>query len=136
MTFQEYWTHPHFRRKRPNLHGSRKQAYGDNIYHRDPSGHWRQENSHHSHADGRPNAQNVQHDTRVDRILFGTDFAYWGASGPPIPDDFRGAGAVDLCAVRGHKCIFPPSMVVDFIHWFQSLGESGYRDEPLDWSRE
>ena len=31
-TFDEYWTNPSFQCKKPNLRGSLKQAYGDNIY--------------------------------------------------------------------------------------------------------
>ena len=136
MAFQEYWTRAEYRRKRPNLRGSRKQAYGDNIYHRDDDGQWQQENSHHSYADGRPNAQNIGHDTRVDRVLVGHEFAYWGGSGPTLPGDFRAYGSVDICAVRGHKCIFPEPLIVDFVDWYRSLNESGYRVAPLDWSGE
>lgn len=136
MTFDEYWTCSDFRLKRPNLRGSRKQAYGDNIYHRGPFRRWQQEDSHHSHTDGSPNPQNIQHDTRVDRVLVSTDFAYWGACGPMIPNYFRRAGSVDICAVRGHKCRFPPAMVDDFVRWFRSLRETGYLGEPFDWSNE
>src|SRR6266404_5602789 len=45
LTFEQYWADPQFRLKRPDLHGSLKRAFGDNIYHR-PSGTkpWQQEN--------------------------------------------------------------------------------------------
>ena len=35
MTFNEYWDDERFRRKKPNMMGSTKQAFGDNIYSRD-----------------------------------------------------------------------------------------------------
>jgi hypothetical protein len=36
LTFEEYWDDPRFQSKKPNLRGSKKQAFGDNIYHRNP----------------------------------------------------------------------------------------------------
>src|SRR3954447_1814943 len=54
LSFDEFWCDERFREKRPNLHGSLMQAYGDNIYHRDGREHWLQENSHHSLKDGSP----------------------------------------------------------------------------------
>ena len=97
MAFNEYWTSLRFQRKRPNLRGSKKQAFGDNIYFRDETGRWHQRNSHHSYRDGRPNRYNIVHDTRVDRILLSDDFVYWGGSGPRIPAGFRGRDG------RGHS---------------------------------
>src|SRR5437588_8852326 len=35
MTFEKYWEDPRFLSKRPSFGGSRKQAFGDNIYRRD-----------------------------------------------------------------------------------------------------
>src|SRR5712672_36303 len=32
MTFNEYWNDPRFQDKKPNMRGSKKQAFGDNIY--------------------------------------------------------------------------------------------------------
>ena len=34
MTFEQYWNDPRFQKKKPNLRGSKKQAFGDNIYFR------------------------------------------------------------------------------------------------------
>ena len=46
MSFNDYWSDPRFRAKRPNLRGSIKQAYGDNIYHRhSEDAPWEQEDS-------------------------------------------------------------------------------------------
>ena len=53
MSFNGYWLDPRFNQKKPNLRGSKKQAFGDNIYHRGSGdlGEWWQElDSHHSYS--------------------------------------------------------------------------------------
>ena len=134
LTFDEYWNESRFVQKRPNLRGSLKQAFGDNIYHRDEkTGRWRQENSHHSHDDGRANWGNVRHDTQTPQVLIGLKYAYWGASGPKIPRRFR--GSVDVCCHRGHKCsLFPEPFVTRFIEWIKSLDQTGYLGYPAKFS--
>ncbi len=136
LSFEEYWIDPRFRLKRPNLKGSVKQAFGDNIYHRhSKTRRWVQENSHHSYSDGRPNQGNVKHDTQTSSVLISSDFAYWGASGPQIPVRFRGYRGLDVCAQRGHKCNFPADLSADFAAWIRSLGPKGYVGEPAEFSR-
>lgn len=131
-TFNEYWNKTAYRRKIPNLRGSKKQAYGDNIYHRD-KGSWYQADSHHSLENGAPNIHNIVHDTQVDRVLVSDDFSYWGKSGPEIPKSFRNFSGYDICARRNHKNRFPEEMVVSFLSWYQSLHQKGFLGEPLDW---
>jgi len=136
MKFEEYWADPRFQTKKPNLRGSRKQAYGDNIYSRSPTtGRWGQSNSHHSLNDGSPNHKNITKDTGTNRILFSEDFAYFGRSGPRIPQRFLNWGPTheNVCAVFGHKNRFPKKMVEEVVAWIRSLGETGYCGEPLDW---
>jgi hypothetical protein len=136
MKFEEYWNDPRFQTKKPNLRGSRKQAYGDNIYSRNPTtGRWRQANSHHSLNDGSPNPKNIKTDTGTNRILFSEDFVYFGRSGPRIPQRFLswGPGHENVCAVFGHKNRFPAKMVDEVVTWIRSLDETGYCGEPLDW---
>lgn len=134
LTFDEYWSDSRFRSKRPNVAGSEKQAFGDNIYHRAADGTWRQDDSHHSNADGTVNHLNVAHDTKAPRVLIGDDFVYWGGSGPDVPARFRNYEGVDICHIRGHKCRFPEKLVLEFDQWMQELTESGYVGEPLDWN--
>ena len=134
MTFNEYWADARFRRKRPNLRGSKKQAFGDNIYFSDSPGHWLQQDSHHSYSGGAPNPHNIRNDTQTDRILVSSDFAYWGGSGPEIPQTLRHYEGFDICAGRNHKSRFPEGLVNEFVAWFRSLGARGYQGEPLDWS--
>lgn len=133
VSYDEYWRDPRFGAKRPNLRGSLKQAFGDNIYHRHPkTGRWIQENSHHSFADGSPNPLNVRHDTGTSRVLIAKEFAYWGASGPKIPKQFRSSGGRDVCAHRGHKSNFSPDFVQSVIEWIRTRGATGYMGPPAE----
>jgi Nucleotide modification associated domain 2 len=134
LNFEDYWTDPRFAGKRPNLRGSTKQAFGDNIYHRDADGAWLQENSHHSFHDGSPNPENVNHDTNIDRVLISNDFIYQGGQGPRIPQAFRDFNGIDLVVGRqGHKCNFPGELIEQFCAWLEALGLHGYTGRPLDW---
>ncbi|MDA7984040.1 MAG: hypothetical protein MPJ52_00545 [Alphaproteobacteria bacterium] len=132
MTFDEYWNDPRFLSKRPHLVGSMKQAFGDNIYHHSPeSPDWIQENSHHSLRDGSVNWENVRNDTQKNRVLVSEDFAYWGGSGPFIPEIFH----EHLPRRQGHRSRFCEQFITDFIKWIRSREESGYLGEPLEWQK-
>ena len=72
ISFNDYWRAERYQCKKPNLAGSRKQAFGDNIYHQDRNGQWSQADSHHSFMDGVPNENNIKRDTGIDRILLRT----------------------------------------------------------------
>ena len=133
MTFNEYWEDERFRRKKPNLRGSMKQAFGDNIYFKDNAGQWQQQDSHHSYRNGMPNPYNIKNDTQTDRVLLSTEYAYWGGSGPEIPQQFSNYDGLDIFAIRNHKCRFRKELVNDFLAWFHSLDANGYLGAPLDW---
>ena len=134
MPFNDYWSDPRFEQKKPNLRGSIKQAFGDNIYYRDQATcEWHQEDSHHSYPDGTRNINNINNDTQTDRVLISDDYIYCGGEGPQIPAKYRNFCGVDLCAGRGYKCKFPDNMVNEFVDWIQSLGVQGYCGTPLDW---
>lgn len=139
MTFEEYWADPRFHAKKPNLRGSKKQAFGDNIYHRHPDTDlWCQADSHHSRSDGSPNESNVVADTATNRVLLSDNFIYWGGSGPQLPTRFLtyGPGQISLCAGRNHKNNLPAELVSGFVAWMiRSFDEHGYAGEPLDWCR-
>jgi hypothetical protein len=135
-SYDEFWNDSRFANKRPYMLGSKKQAFGDNIYHRDVrTGRWSQEDSHHSFPHGKRNAGNIAHDTQSDRVLISSDYVYWGGSGPRIPARFRNFRGVDICAGRGHKNTFPERMIKEFVAWLRSRDEKGYCGIPLDWSR-
>ena len=134
LTYDEYWNAPRFCQKRPNLRGSRKQAYGDNIYHRnETTGRWEQANSHHSHPDGRPNRNNILRDTKSESVLIGSEFAYWGGDGPQVQPRLRNLEGHDVCHTgQGHTCNFPEVLVKAFVDWFHSLEAKGCVGRPSD----
>src|SRR6266511_2307861 len=133
-TFDEYWADPPFVWKRPSLHGSLKQGFGDNIYYHTRDGAWSQENSHHSMHDGSPNLENVEHDTRTDRVLISDHFVYWGGEGPQVPAEFRDWDGVDISLGRqGHRCNFPDGLVAEFVGWLEQTGVEGYVGQPTNW---
>lgn len=132
VTFTEYWNAPEFLSKRPNLRGSVKQGYGDNIYHK-AGAQFLQADSHHSYEDGSPNQHNIDNDTQTDRVLIAEQFVYWGGGGPLIPNEFR--ETPDICAIRGHKCHFPDEFVTGFLEWLVGIDEWGCPGRPLDWDK-
>jgi hypothetical protein len=133
LTFDEYFTDPRFAAKKPNLAGSLKQAFGDNIYRRDEDGDWLQLDSHHSLANGSPNPSNIANDTQTNRILLSEHFSYFGAEAREIPTHVRIHGAADLIAGRGYKNHFDPEHVKQFVEWFEELDISGADGRPREW---
>lgn len=132
LTYQEYWSHPEFQKKKPNLRGSLKQAFGDNIYHRDlQTGDWIQENSHHSLPDGNTNFSNLDHDTQTPKVLLGRRFAYWGRSGPTVPARLREV----VHGTRAHRSRFPEDLIKSLAEWLESRPESGYCGAPAEFAR-
>jgi hypothetical protein len=81
VSYQEYWDDPRFSRKKPARNGSNKQMNGDNIYHKDSSQQWIQEDSHHANCDGSLNLGNLQTDVlrhSSDHVLISNHFFYFG----------------------------------------------------------
>lgn len=135
LTYSQFWHDPRFRPKRPNLRGSLKQAYGDNIYHRGAGGEWVQIDSHHSLPSGAPNVHNILNDTQSDRVLIAEEYAYWGHAGPRIDQRFRDYGGDDVCAGRNHRSNFRGNLVAEFLDWLGNLDACGYIGEPTDWPK-
>jgi hypothetical protein len=133
ITFDDYFADPRFQPKKPNLAGSRKQAFGDNIYYREGTRDWRQLDSHHALSDGSPNPDNIANDTQTNRVLVSDRFAYFGASAPPIPDYVRSGEGMDLVAGRGYRNNFTPAAVAAFLHWLDQLGTAGLNGKPREW---
>lgn len=84
ITFNEYWTEPSYRDKRPIRNGSLKMIVGDNIYQK-LNGAWQQLDSHHSYSDGSANIHNVKNDTQTDAVLVSDHFFYFGSAALEIP---------------------------------------------------
>lgn len=136
-TYDKYWDDWRFTQKRPIRTGSLMQFFGDNIYHRDADGVWLQEDSLHSLKDGSPNQANIDHDTQSEKVLIGTEFAYFGGVGPQVPPHLRDFNGVDLVAKRGHKNnVLGDGLRDATIAWLGGLNSHGYIGRPLDWPRQ
>lgn len=135
LDFDKYWNDRRFLLKRPNLNGSLKVMYGDNIYHREGR-RWVQADSHHSLPDGRLNKTNLAWDTGVDRLLVAKKFVYWGRSAPTIPKQFRsfGKNKDDICAGRGHR-VFEGDLPTAFAAWLEREDKWGVQGDPLEFAR-
>lgn len=130
LTFDEYWTDPRFRRKRPVMTGTTFLRYGDNIYHHEGSElEYRQEDSFHSLPDGMVSLPNLERDTKTtNQVLVGWDFAYWGRSGIEIPDHLSRFKIKS----PGHKCRFSEAEISELLLWLNGLGK-GLLGEPAHW---
>lgn len=132
MSFDEYWNDQRFVLKRADLRGSQKRRYGDNIYHRDASGDWIQEDSRHSRADGTPEPAHLKRDTsHTERVLISDDFVYFGAVGTRLPEAEWG---FQLRSGRGHRNHFETHQVNTVVDWLSDLGR-GIKGSPFDWHR-
>lgn len=131
INFDKFWEDSRFSLKKPSMRGSAMQRHGDNIYHRDrETGEWRWVDSFHSELNGQISVSNLKRDTgRTDRILVGHDFAYWGRTGPKIPD----ALADFVVKRQGWKCNFSPDRLAAILAWLGAQPERGYLGEPADW---
>lgn len=125
--FEEYWADPKYRSRRPTMDSARiVDRTGDNIY--EPlDGRYRQLHSFHSNGDGSENAVSMRTDLGGQRVLICERFAYWGGSGPSLPEELEG-----LAVGRGHRCRFPASQVEAVNRWFGSV-EPGVHGAPTQW---
>ncbi|WP_146230403.1 hypothetical protein [Pseudomonas soli] len=128
ITFDDYWCGASYQNKKPRFDLSYKYAVGDNIYCKLPDGSWHQQDSHHTHEDGRPIQENIEVDTgTTESVLLGERFSYWGSEGIDIPAEFGG-----LRVARGHKCDFGQAFVEKFKVWFFNQ-ERGVLGNPERW---
>lgn len=134
-TFDQYWNDPRFVDKRPNRRGSRKQFFGDNIYHHNRrTGRWIQEDSHHSRSNGKAFKINLEHDTKTDRVLISNDFVYFGGSAIEIPAPFNSAPNTLWKIGPGHKSNFSATYAADVVAWLRSQGRWGYQGNPAEFA--
>lgn len=137
LDFDTFWRDQRFLRKRPNLNGSLKLIYGDNIY-SCIGKKWVQVNSHHSLANGRTNKANLARDTSVNRVLVATKFIYWGQRAPKIPHQFRSfrkTGEDICCKARGHR-VFRGELATIFACWLERQGIWGVHGDPLEFEKQ
>jgi hypothetical protein len=134
--FDAYWSDQRFSAKKPVLNGSLKQLYGDNIYHR-VGGRWKQEDSHHSHAGGRANRDNIARDTSANRVLLSRRFVYFGENAPAIPKRFRPYKPTgeDICSSgQGHR-VLSSKLAETFASWLEQRDKWGLQGVPLEFEK-
>ncbi|MGR9209405.1 Nmad2 family putative nucleotide modification protein (plasmid) [Rhizobium leguminosarum] len=134
MSFDEYWTDPRFRDKRPVRNGSRVMMLGDNIYHQE-DGDWRQLDSHHSRPDGSPDLHNVGTDTGTDRVLISEKFFYFGSSAPEVPKAIL--DEIQYTNLRGHR-VYMDYECEALLNWFvtsQSANQNRIVDDPFQFKQ-
>lgn len=133
LSFDEYWTDTRFMRKRPIMNGSKRQMYGDNIYHRPtPEMPFIQEDSHHSLPNGEKNALNYNRDLPGEYVLISNVFWYFGEEAIQIPHDYASLAAV----ARGYKINEDEKFIEKFSQWLFELPQNGYIGKPYMFNKE
>lgn len=133
LTFDEYWTDPRFKRKRPVMNGSMLQMYGDNIYHRlTPESPFIQEDSHHSLPQGEKNILNYERDLPGKFVLISNNFWYFGEDAPSIPHDFLSLANIAI----GYKINKDGEFIKRFSDWLVTLPQTGYIGKPYMFNKE
>lgn len=125
LSFDEYWEDKRFIKKRPDFSRAAFNMYGDNIYHH-VDNKWFQEPSHHSCKDGSINYNNLNHDTKTDRVLIAKQFFYFGNNAVDVPDKFShliGEG-------RGHRVCDDERLIEPFIDYVSSNYTNGINGVP------
>jgi Nucleotide modification associated domain 2 len=118
LTFNDYWSSSAFLDKKPVRNGSQKMMVGDNIYRFDTAANeWCQADSHHSHADGSINLDNLARDTKSDNVLISQHFFYFGRQAPAVPSNL-----LDAMGYKNRRAhwVFKDTETDGLIKWLQS----------------
>jgi hypothetical protein len=92
LSYQEYWDEPLYAYRKPSSATSITRR-GDNVWHRDASGHWQI-------APGAiHNESHKDHDLRGEKVLISTEFFYFGRDAIQVPEEFLPI----LATTQGHK---------------------------------
>jgi hypothetical protein len=127
--FDEYWRSKKHVFKRPDMSGSLKRRFGDNIYAKNNEGEYEQKYSFHSRRDGSLQEENLLDDVgKTDRILLADEFCYFGKSGPKMPSQLTGF----VRKGRNHLR-FSGGQERPLLDWLATLNRSGFVDEPVEW---
>jgi hypothetical protein len=131
MTFDEYWSDPRFVNKRPQMPGPKMRIVGDRTYRHEPGqADWQFDRSmHHLPGTTKATSRHADLDTKVDRLLVGKQFTYWGNSGPSVPADLMSL----FPNPRGNKCP-PAGPLLDQLHELSGVNDPrGHVGDPADW---
>jgi hypothetical protein len=129
VTLEEYLNDIRFQYKKPVMNGTLVTMFGDNIYHKDKSGKWIQEDSAHCKLDGTCNHEHLKKDTGGNNVLISEHFYYFGDKAPVIPSEL-----MEVChSTQGHKKVKPNQLAEDLINWVTSNFDTGIHGDPLNW---
>lgn len=142
LSFDEYWLDERFQSKKPQLSGSIRSFFGDNIYRSEVSSdeserpderHWIQAKSFHSDIKSSLGKGNLKRDTgSTDQVLIGQNYAYWGRDAISLPEHFSSV----VKKGRGHVYKDLNNELRDeVISWLKGMNERGFLGEPTDWTR-
>lgn len=127
LLYNEYWTATRFQYKKPVMNGSKRQKYGDNIYHTDiETGEFIQEDSHHSLENGVTNILNYNRDLSGKYVLISSKYWYFGENAPLLSSHFDILSKVAI----GHKVIRDQQLIKNFVDWMKTFPESKYSGCP------
>ena len=119
MTFEQYWCDPRFAAKKPQRSPCYEETCGDNVYHRDCDGDWRQEACFHC-------SDEVSRDLSVNRVLVATEFVYYGDQSIELPSEIARLGEGHFEGIRGYRVNDLSSETVRaIIGWLQDLCSDG-----------
>lgn len=130
-SFDDYWADPRFENKRPQIPGPKKRAVGDRTYrHEAGQEGWVFDRSmHFSPGAGQVDGGHVATDTRVDRLLIGKDFTYWGAGGPVVPDHL-----IKLFTNRNQMCHEGGPLLAELHEIIDLENPKGPVGDPANWN--
>lgn len=122
LDLNEYFHHPNFQLKKPNLRGTWKERCGGNFYSRATDGRWIQHRNR-FHLDEITRAK----DTKYARAFVASKFWYRGKSASAIPTNF-----LSLVGGRGPRVNHDPKLAEDFRRWIEASFAIGVADVPND----
>lgn len=135
LTMDQYWEAAEFQYKKAAPNGTLKRWVGDNIYRRDETGRYIQENSFHALPGGYENADTLNSDTGRkgdrDKVLIGREFTYWGGDGPMVPPHLQRF----ICENRDREKRTSPEEISAFVDWINTV-ERGRVGWPTEWAHQ
>jgi hypothetical protein len=122
LDLDEYFNHPDFQIKKPNLRGSWKERCGDNFYSRGADGRWIRHRNR-FHLDDKIQAK----DTKFARAFVASRFWYRGRVASHVPTRFS-----SLVGGRGTRVNHDRVLAEGFRSWIADTFEPGVADVPND----
>ena len=132
LHFDDYYRDPRFKQKKPVKNGQWPKPLGDNMYHFDDNGHWRQHPTN-FHTDL------LEKDTTNPYVFIANEFYYFGKNRPvqqlPKPADALEQYWLARKVARGTKYFRDseyPAECRSFVEWLRNSARAMVSDIPLD----